>query len=302
MARVVANAALNMSSAKGLGVLDTAAGLQNLISATQDGSQQVWSVGAAGFLEIGAVIENSETLPDGTFSADFTRLELQSGSSVDAPAKWTVTQIPLSIVGDYVFPNPDVINVSAEVPGMGGVEASVQLDSLTILSLSHTLTSGNFDSFAEYILRLADNITGSNAVDTLLGFAGNDVINGRGGADRINGGAGRDTITWGTGDTVNGGAGKDTLKVTLANLDLTQLNDNKIVNVETINLAGATTLKLGRQDVLAFPGDDIRILGGVGDTVNFTGDQGAGVVEGNFTRYSLGGGASLLIDSDIAVI
>jgi Ca2+-binding RTX toxin-like protein len=148
----------------------------------------------------------------------------------------------------------------------------------------------------------ADQLNGYNGNDKINGSGGNDKINGGAGSDVINGGAGNDTITWGTGDTVNGGVGKDILKVSAALLDLTTLANNKIVNVETINLAGTTTLRLNLQDLLAFPEDDLKVTGNGADTVDFVGTLGTGTEEGTFTRYSLGGGASLLIHSDIDVV
>jgi Ca2+-binding RTX toxin-like protein len=171
-------------------------------------------------------------------------------------------------------------------------------DAATLSNLLESQSTG----FLPFLFSGTDTLTGSASADQINGYGGNDRINGGLGADRINGGAGNDTITWGTGDTVNGGAGKDILKVSAALLDLTTLANNKIVNVETINLAGTTTLRLNLQDLLAFPGDDLRVTGDGADTVDFVGTLGTGAAEGTFTRYSLGGGASLLIDSDIDVV
>jgi Ca2+-binding RTX toxin-like protein len=172
----------------------------------------------------------------------------------------------------------------------------------SVLQINNLGDAGNAQNLLGYILSGNDVMNGSSGADAVNGYAGNDKINGGLGADKINGGAGSDTITWGDGDTVNGGVGKDILKVSAALLDLTTLANNKIVNVETINLAGTTTLRLNLQDLLAFPGDDLKVTGDAADTVDFDGTLGAGTAEGTFTRYSLGGGASLLIDSDIDVI
>jgi Ca2+-binding RTX toxin-like protein len=170
------------------------------------------------------------------------------------------------------------------------------------LTIYNELNTFDAQGLLGYAFNGNDQMTGSSGADVINGYNGNDKINGGLGSDRINGGAGNDTITWGTGDIVNGGAGKDILKVSAALLDLTTLADNKIVNVETINLAGTTTLKLNLQDLLAFPGDDLKVTGNGADTVDFEGTLGTGTAEGVFTRYSLGGGASLLIDSDINVV
>ncbi|HFD81385.1 MAG TPA: hypothetical protein ENK05_13485, partial [Gammaproteobacteria bacterium] len=55
-----------------------------------------------------------------------------------------------------------------------------------------------------------EEITGSNAYDTLVGSAGDDVIDGLGGNDSISGGEGNDVIIGGRGrDTLDGGPGDD---------------------------------------------------------------------------------------------
>jgi Ca2+-binding RTX toxin-like protein len=55
-------------------------------------------------------------------------------------------------------------------------------------------------------------LTGTDAVNTLIGGIGNDTMNGLGGADTLEGGQGNDTMSGGGGaDTLNGGDGGDTI-------------------------------------------------------------------------------------------
>jgi hypothetical protein len=300
MATLIANQALNMSSSSGLGIFDTEGGLDPLVYASYADGRQVISVPGA-YLDIASNVTTSEDLSGVTFSGGITRLELQTGLSLDAPALWTLTGVPMSFSGSVSF-SGDIISMSISLSGIGSIEATMNTISGEVLGLTDNFSGTSYNSFVEFLMRQGDSITGSAASDTLAGFGGNDTINGKGGADKINGGAGSDTIIWGDGDAVNGGGGKDILKVGAALLDLTTLADNKIVNVETIKLAGTTTLTLNLQDLLAFPGDDLRVTGDGADTVNFDGTLDTGTTEGTFTRYSLGGGASLLIDSDINVI
>jgi hypothetical protein len=314
MATFVANRAVNMSSSNGLGVLDTQVGLEQLMSASQTGEQQVWAVGAAGYLEIDLTVISNFTATGGTFAADFTKLELQDGPTLGDTPKWTLTNLPLDVTGSFSF-NGDfsVITVTADVPGMGGVQASVQLEPLEVLSLSDTLSSGDYDNFAQYLLRQGDSITGSSGKDTLLGFGGNDKINGGGGADVIdggvgkdviNGGAGNDKITWGAGDKVNGGAGSaDVLKLGV-DLNLVPLS-KKVLGIEIIDMRGGGNdndrLTLNATDVLEMPGKKIRILGDTNDIVDISGSNGTRTTVGGFYQYKVGG-ATLLIEQDVNVI
>lgn len=216
--------------------------------------------------------------------------------------------------GTGVVLDADDFPIAGTLTGTTYTVAGVQQYTVTNLDRdlvdAITLWSNKDPAILSFLFSGADTFNGSTGADVLNGYNGNDTIYGNGGNDKLNGGtgndrllgaAGNDTIIWGVGDTVNGGAGADTLKTTI-DLDLTALNDNKILNVETINLAGNNTLKLSLQDLLAFPGDDLKVLGNGADTVNFVDAQGTGVMEGAFTRYTLSGGASLLIDSDIIVI
>jgi hypothetical protein len=50
------------------------------------------------------------------------------------------------------------------------------------------------------------------------------------------------------------------------------------------------------------PTDRLKVLGDAADTVNIAGSFKEGATTGGFTTYTLGSGAKLLADQDIAVI
>src|SRR5688572_9256209 len=120
----------------------------------------------------------------------------------------------------------------------------------------------------------ADRINGRGGDDTMNGGGGDDVLDGGAGVDRLNGGAGDDTLVWDAADTlVNGAAGEDTLWVTSGDLDLTAVADDKIRNVEVIDLTeGDHTLTLARSDVVALSSttNTLRVEGDAGDAVATT--------------------------------
>lgn len=296
----------------GLAVLDSEVGFEQLMSASLDGTRQVWYVPPAGYLDIDL---NVVTNPDLTsFTASFTRLELQTGFLLTAPAKWTLTNIPLAVNGSFNLVG-DVMNLTVTVPDMGQLVASVNISNGEILALEENFSSSSYNGFAEYVLRQADTINGSSGKDTLLGYGGNDTLNGNGGndvlnggvgADRLFGGAGNDTLIWGAGDIFNGGAGTDTLKIASGNVNLTAPanTNNKLLSIEQIDLrSGAHTLTLNKSDVLDMSANDlVKVLGDASDTVNIVGNFTTGATSLGFTRYNVGSGAALSIDSDINVI
>lgn len=151
-----------------------------------------------------------------------------------------------------------------------------------------------------------DTLAGDVGDDVLEGGTGNDFLSGhRSGADILRGQGGNDTLLWSAGDRINGGTGTDTLEMVFMedaqHLDLTTEPDNRIVNIERIDLRdGSNTLTLGRQDLLALSSstDRLKVLGDSGDSVDIVGaftDEG---VSGNFHRYRIGA-AILLVDTDI---
>ena len=175
-----------------LDVLDSEVGLQQLVSASFDGTRQVWNVGLPGYLDIDLGV----TMTEDTFSASFTRLELQTGPALGDPAKWTLTNIPLAVNGSFSLVG-DIFNIAVTIPDMGQLTASMDISTYEIFGLQENFSSASYPGFPEYVLRMGDSITGSSGNDVLFGFGGNDTMSGGGGADMLNGGTGGDRLSCG---------------------------------------------------------------------------------------------------------
>jgi hypothetical protein len=108
----------------------------------------------------------------------------------------------------------------------------------------------------------ADTLTanqGSAALDVLIGGRGNDILVSDGGPDVLRGGAGDDIlavsdVNFHSTRRLVGGSGTDTLRLDGGGLtlDLTAVADNRIVDVEKIDItgSGADTLTLNALEVL----------------------------------------------------
>ena len=129
---------------------------------------------------------------------------------------------------------------------------------------SYVIFGGNFTGGLEtQIGDETDNALtateGAGAVDILIGGFGDDELISDGGADVLRGGAGDDTLTiidvdFSSTRRLVGGNGTDTLRLDApgATLDLTAIPDNRIVDVEAIDLLGndSETLTLDVREVL----------------------------------------------------
>jgi Ca2+-binding RTX toxin-like protein len=154
------------------------------------------------------------------------------------------------------------------------------------------------------------NGTGNALVNIVTGNAGNNTLNGSGGADTLRGLGGNDTIIWDAVDTqVDGGAGTDTLRINGAGqvLNLQSVANDKILNVEVINITGSgnNSLTVNLEDVLELSSttNTLRVDGNAGDSFQ-RGDgwtQGANQIIGanSYFRYTQSG-ATLLVDTDIS--
>ncbi|MBI3659450.1 hypothetical protein HY230_03130 [Candidatus Acetothermia bacterium] len=152
----------------------------------------------------------------------------------------------------------------------------------------------------------ADNITGTNANETLTGTANEDTINGLGGKDIINGLEGNDTIDGGSGnDTINGGPGLDNITGGSGNDTILGGPDPDEIDGGTgnDNISGGD----GNDDITGGLGND-TIRGGPGaDTFNHSLNDGndtyiivAGdVPNGSNEDYVCGGGHDKIILYDI---
>ncbi len=122
---------------------------------------------------------------------------------------------------------------------------------------SYVVFGGDFTSSATQVGTSAgETLSGTSGIDKLVGAGGNDQLLGGGGADVLYGGSGDDVITVTSTDfaRVNGGNGNDTLKLSGSGLtlDLTTLANNKLRNIEAIDIRGngANTLVLNTLEVL----------------------------------------------------
>ena len=197
-----------------------------------------------------------------------------------------------------------------------------------------TLIGGAGDDY----LNAGDNFSvgGENPIprsgdDLLWGGAGDDTLNGGRGSDRLYGGPGNDflyylyyrgpgvlngedgndTLSWDAAATrLDGGRGTDTLRVHSWGLDLRDVPDDKLVDIEIIDInissGGGNKLTLTRKDILAISSttDTLQVVGDeylYDIVVNIVGNYRDLGVSGDFHRYSVYG-AVLLVDTDFTVI
>ncbi|WP_179957663.1 cadherin domain-containing protein [Exilibacterium tricleocarpae] len=211
-------------------------------------------------------------------------------------------------------------------------DGDVNGDGFDDLLISHD-SGGSDNAGTTYVIYGGQNISanvlvGTSAGETLVGSSngdqiiagqGDDTLIGNGGADVLSGGAGDDILA--IRDTafvsLDGGNGIDTLRFDAAiALDFTGLSDNRITDVEAIDLrydGGNSSLTLGLSDVLnlsdsSTSSDTLRIYGSEGDAVILSdrGGRWERSVDGSETDtwvYSLGDDvlASVLVDESVTV-
>ena len=124
---------------------------------------------------------------------------------------------------------------------------------------SYVVFGGNFTGGAETQVGTSAGETltatqGAGATDVLVGAQGNDILVSDGGADVLYGGEGDDTlaIVSTAFQRVAGGNGSDALRIDGSGitLDLTVIADNRLTDIEIINITGSNTLTLNVLEVL----------------------------------------------------
>ncbi|SFV87880.1 Flagellar hook-length control protein FliK [hydrothermal vent metagenome] len=172
--------------------------------------------------------------------------------------------------------------------------------------------------------------TDTNKDEIFVAGAGNDTLTGNGGMDVFSAGTGNDTIIInasnitelekiGAGNraNINGGGGIDTLKLDGSGLtlDFTKISNNRIKDIEKIDLTGSgdNTLKLNLNDILdaSTSTNILKVLGNTGDKVNiditkFVTNSANNITEDSvtykiYTHSNAETNMALWIDTDLSV-
>ncbi len=133
-----------------------------------------------------------------------------------------------------------------------------------------------------------DTLNGGNGNDQLFGGDGNDILDGGDGDDLLNGGDGDDLLNGGDGsdwlygdsgsDTLNGGAGNDFYDQVDAD-DI--INENSNAGIDTVYSIASLTLGANLEN-LYLEGEE---------AIDGTGNELDNIIEGNYGRNALYGGA-----------
>ncbi|CAD7698190.1 unnamed protein product, partial [Ostreobium quekettii] len=156
---------------------------------------------------------------------------------------------------------------------------------------------------------------GAGAIDILVGAQGNDTLISDGGADVLRGAQGDDILSIPDTDfsstrRVQGGNGFDTLVLDGSGLtlDLTVIPDNRIVDIEAVDLTGSgtNTLILTAREVLNLSthSNTLLVRGTAGDVVNIEvgwTQQADEVIGPDTFRVYTQGAATLKVESTVSV-
>ncbi|MCA9052390.1 MAG: FG-GAP repeat protein [Planctomycetaceae bacterium] len=184
---------------------------------------------------------------------------------------------------------------------------------------AYVVFGGNFTGGAETQVggALDDTLTanqGAAARDVLIGGRGNDTLVSDGGPDILIGGSGADNlqlldVNFSGNRRLDGGLGADTLSLggNILHLDLTAIPDNRIQEIEVIDLTGTgnNALTLDVREVLNISdhSNTLTVLRDEGDIVN-TGpgwtEIGREFIDGRFFQVLTQGAATLRIE-DLSV-
>jgi len=251
---------------------------------TYSGQSYVVFGGIEKLSRLDAVISSGGTTGDGR--VNLADLDGNTGFAINGIAAEDRSAGAVSSAGDVNGDGFDDLLIGAYGASPNGIRSGT----------SYVLFGGNFTGGPETQVGTPaeDTLTGTAANDILIGGRGSDLLVGNGGADVLIGGGGFDEfeISSPTFARIDGGTGLDTLRLDGSGLtlDLTTVPDNRLTNIETIDIAGSgdNTLTLNLQEVLnigtasnllvsdgtgrhtAIPqGNILTVLRNFGDTVNF---------------------------------
>ena len=210
----------------------------------------------------------------GGFSSavDLAALDGTTGFQVDGIDADDISGASVSSAGDVNGDGFDDLIIGAFHADPGGDSKAGE---------SYVVFGGNFTGSVETHVGDATANTlaatqGASTIDILIGAQGNDTLIGDGGADVLYGGEGDDTlaIVSSAFQRVAGGNGSDTLRLNGAGLtlDLTTIADNKVIDIEVIDISGSgpNTLTLDFQEVIniSSSSNTLAVRHDSGDTIN----------------------------------
>lgn len=194
--------------------------------------------------------------------------------------------------------------------GFGDVLTSARYGGTAAQGEAYLFYGGDHSDAVTHPGTAADDVlSGNSLANVMVGGLGDDLLIGQGGADVLTGGLGNDVLAVADANfhRVAGGNGQDTLRWDQSNfqIDLAQIADNKLRDIEHIDLAGSgLTLLVSEREVLNLSShsNTLLVTGDDSDSVPTTnnwlyfGEETIGVVTYDVFRS---GQAVLKIDQQI---
>ena len=252
---------------------------------------------------------------NGVNESDFSGISVSSAGDVNGDG------LDDLIVGAYQADPDGVSNAGTSYVVFG------KANSAPINLVDDGTSSGSLDLIKKGTLN-HDTITSDTSSEILLGDLGDDTLIGGGGSDVIKGGQGNDTIVINADNVVelssseptdvllssyDGGGGSDTLQLSGSGItiDLTQIENQRIKDIETFDLTGSGNnhLVIAAHDLLDLDTRQniLKVLGDIGDTVTASEfiDSGNNKVEDgvSYDVYHTNGlNAAIWVSVDVTVI